>query len=191
MWFWDIIDADTRFLLASHISSSRTTKDAYTLVHKAENRAGKAPKIILTDNLRAYPDGIEIAFGADTIHIPVKGLSAEIDTNLIERFHSTLKTRTKVMRGLKKRESARLFLDGWLVHYNFFRPHEALNDKTPAEVAKINFPFKNWLDVVKSNRLLCRERKREVAVVVIALSVRNLFCTIRSTHPERSRGKLG
>ena len=28
VWFWDIIDADTRFLLASRVSISRTTRDA-------------------------------------------------------------------------------------------------------------------------------------------------------------------
>ena len=28
VWFWDIIDAKTRYLLASHISTTRGTKDA-------------------------------------------------------------------------------------------------------------------------------------------------------------------
>jgi hypothetical protein len=51
---------------------------------------------------------------------------------------------------MKKLETARALLDGWLVYYNFFRLHEALGDKTPAEAAGIKFPFKNWLDVVKS-----------------------------------------
>jgi len=52
------------------------------------------------------------------------------------------------MRGLKTRKSAKLITDGWLVHYNFFRPHEALGDKTPAQKAGIKFPFRNWLDIV-------------------------------------------
>jgi hypothetical protein len=60
-----------------------------------------------------------------------------------------LKARTKVMRGLKTRKSAKLITDGWLVHYNFFRPHEALGDKTPAEKAGIKFPVRNWLDIIK------------------------------------------
>jgi len=53
------------------------------------------------------------------------------------------------MRGLKKKETARLIMDGWLVHYNFFRPHESLRGKTPSEKAGIKFPFKNWLDAVR------------------------------------------
>jgi len=40
-------------------------------------------------------------------------------------------------------------MNGWLVHYNFFRPHESLGDRTPAEKAGIKAPFKDWMDVVK------------------------------------------
>ncbi|MBA7695297.1 hypothetical protein ES703_103920 [subsurface metagenome] len=39
LWFWDLIDAETRFLLASHISTTRTTRDARALVEKAADRA--------------------------------------------------------------------------------------------------------------------------------------------------------
>ena len=149
LWFWDLIDAETRFLLASHISATRTTRDARALVEKAAERAGKVPKVIITDKLAAYLDGIELAFGADTKHLPAKKLAISGGTQLIERFHGTLKARTKVMRGHKRRETAKLFTDGWLIHYNFFRPHEALSDKTPAQKAGIKFPYKNWLDIVR------------------------------------------
>jgi putative transposase len=152
VWFWDILDSSTRFLLASHISLTRTTKDAKTLMERAAERAGKTPKVIITDKLRAYLDGIELAFGAETKHLPAKKLTTSPGTQLIERFHGTLKARTKVMRGLKTRSSAKLLTDGWLVHYNFFRPHEAHNGKTPAEKAGIKFPFRNWLDVVKESK---------------------------------------
>ena len=148
-WLWDIIDEDTRFLLATHLSSARTTKDAQKLMEKASERADKTPKIVITDKLAAYLDGVELAFGADTKHIPSKPFIDKDSTNVIERFHGTLKDRTKVMRGFKQTNTARLILDGWLVYYNFFRPHEYLKDKTPAQVAGIKFPYENWLDVVK------------------------------------------
>jgi transposase-like protein len=150
-WFWDIIDDRTRFLLASHLSISRTTHDARVLMIRAARRAEKAPKVVITDKLQAYLDGIELNFGAETKHIAAKGLTAQTNTNLIERFHGTLKARTKVMRGMKKRETAKLIMDGWLVHYNFFRPHEGLRNKTPAEKALTRFPFRNWLDVVQKH----------------------------------------
>ncbi len=154
VWFWDLIDSRTRFLLASHISTTRTTRDARTLVERAANRAGKVPSVVITDKLAVYLDGIELAFGAETKHIAAKRLTDRPGTQLIERFHGTLKARTKVMRDLKTRQSAKLFTDGWLVFYNFFRPHEALGGKTPAQAAGIKFPFRNWLDIVKSGQTI-------------------------------------
>jgi putative transposase len=142
VWFWDIIDAKTRFLLASHLSHTRTTKDALTLMKRAEARAGKAPELVFTDKLKAYLDGIELAWGFE----------APMNTNLIERFHGSLKDRTKVLRGFKRLDTARLIMDGWLVHYNFFRPHETLKDRTPAEKAGVKYPYNNWDDVIREHQ---------------------------------------
>ncbi len=147
IWFWDIIDKDSRFLIASHMSFTRGTKDAQELMRKAYERTGKIPRVIYTDKLAAYLDGIELTFGADTVHKQGGPFDVVNNTNLIERFHGTIKSRTKVMRGLRTIQSARQFLDGWLVHYNFFRPHMSLNDSTPAQVAGISFPFRNWKDI--------------------------------------------
>ncbi len=155
IWCWDIIDSDTRFLLATHLSPTRTTQDARKLMEKAAKVAGEAPKVIITDSLSAYIDGIELAFGAETTHIQSKPFTtADLSTNKIERWHSTLRTRTDIMRGLKSLKTAQSLLDGWLVHYNFFRTHESLDDKTPAETAGIKFPYKNWLDVIEGQRLI-------------------------------------
>ena len=151
VWFWDVIDNDTRFLLASHMSFTRMTKDAETLMQKALDRAGKVPRIVYTDKLRAYLDGIELIFGGDTKHKQGSPFDIGNSNNLIERFHGTLKSRTEIMRGMRNKETARLIMDGWLISYNFFRPHESLNNKTPAEVAKADFPYKSWKDVIIAN----------------------------------------
>jgi putative transposase len=146
--FWDIIDADTRFLLASHVTSTRSTQDAKILMEKAAKRAGKTPKVVVTDSLAAYLDGIELAFGGDTKHKQGEPFSIENNTNLIERFHGSIKERTKVMRALKNKKTLQRFMDGWLVHYNFFRPHMSLNGRTPAEEAGIKYENRSWADIV-------------------------------------------
>lgn len=56
VWFFDIIDSDTRFLLASRASRSRTTTDAQMLMDRAIKCAGKNPKVIVTDKLASYLD---------------------------------------------------------------------------------------------------------------------------------------
>ncbi len=149
VWFWDIIDAKTRFLIASHMSFTRSTRDAQELMKQAYERTGKIPRVIYTDKLAAYLDGIELTFGANTIHRQGGPFDIETNTNFIERFHGTIKSRTEIMRGLHTIDSARLFLDGWLVHYNFFRPHMSLKDRTPAQVAGVSFPFRNWRAVTE------------------------------------------
>ena len=150
VWLFDIIDRDTRFLLATHMAFTRTTKAAQTLMEKAYERAGNAPERVVTDGLNVYVDAIERTFGADSKHIQSTPFVEKDSTNLIERFHSTLKTRTEIMRGMKKPEATRKTLDGWLIWYNFLRPHDALDGKTPAQEAGIEYPFKSWGDVIES-----------------------------------------
>ena len=99
VYFWDIIDLKTRFLLASHVSFSRGASEAKILMKLAEKRAGKTPKIVRTDKLRSYDVGVEDAFGSDTKHVkggPFKFVDSGESTAEIERFHKTLEQRTKV-----------------------------------------------------------------------------------------------
>ena len=150
VWFWDVIDADSRFLLASNVSITRTISAAKTLFRRALNHAECAPRRIITDKMLAYPQAVWEVFGPLSPLIRSKGFVVQPNTNLIERFHGTLKARTKIMRGLKNIRSVEFIMGGWLVHYNFFRPHEALGHRTPGSAAGIEFPYRNWTEVVKA-----------------------------------------
>ncbi|GEM_PF-1512646 len=152
VYFWDIIDADTRYLLATHVSFTRGSKDAKELMRLAEERAGKTPKVIITDKLASYISGIEDAYGADARHVqggPFKFLETGESTALIERFHNTLELRTRVFRKYKDIGSIRLLTGGWLVNYNFFKQHEGVGDIPPAQAMNKVVPFKDWNDVVR------------------------------------------
>ena len=149
VWLWDIIDDKTRYILATRLSRSRTTRDAQILIDRAVKTAGKPPKVVITDKLASY---LDVDYGNGAEHRQGGIARVEDNTQKIERFHGTLKARTKVMRGLKNIETAIDFIDGWLVHYNYLRPHEALNDKTPAEVAGIAYPYKSWGDIARKHK---------------------------------------
>ncbi|MBI4188492.1 MAG: DDE-type integrase/transposase/recombinase, partial [Chloroflexi bacterium] len=152
LWFYDIIDIKTRYLLASRVAISRTTNDAKTLMRDAAKRAGKTPKQVITDQNYSYLDGIEKAFGADTEHVqgsPFRVKSSGESTSQIERFHGTLKDRTKVIRSFRDFETLKQFTDGWLIYYNYFKPHESLEGKTPAEEANVEYNVKNWADLAR------------------------------------------
>ena len=150
-WLINVIDYDTRFLLASKLSSSRGIQSLKAAFETAQAKANKSPKFMLTDGWQAYQEAIEFVFGGDTKHVvttPFK--EKDLSTNVVERWHGTLKDRLKPMRGMEKSETHQLILEGFILNYNYLRPHESLEDKTPAEVAKIDFPYKGWMDVIKS-----------------------------------------
>ena len=149
VWFYDLIDEKTRFLLASRVALSRTTHDAEMLMREAYKRTSKAPKEIITDKNSSYFDGIELTFGGETEHIQSKPFVSKDSTNMIERFHGTLKDRTKVIRSFRDFETLKQFTDGWLIYYNYFKPHTALDGKMPAEEAHVKYEVKNWADLAR------------------------------------------
>lgn len=76
------------------------------------------------------------------------GIRARETNSIVERLHQTLKARTKVMRGLKSMPRTKAMLEGYVVHYNYVRPHMSLNGNTPAQVTGINEPS-NWKGLIE------------------------------------------
>ncbi|MFC1953452.1 transposase [Chloroflexota bacterium] len=153
VYFWDIIDADTRFLLATHVSFTRSGRDAKRLMDKARERAGKTPKVVVTDKLRSYIVGVEDSYGADSKHRQGGPFDVENSTSLIERFHRTLEQRTNVFQKYNDIDTIRLLTGGWLVNYNFFKQHEGVGNIPPAQAMSKVVPFKDWNDIVRSKKL--------------------------------------
>lgn len=149
-WLINVLDRDTRFLLASKLSRTRVVHDIEQTMLEAKERAGGVePDTILSDGWRGYVDGIERAFGSNVKHIQSDPFADKNSTVYIERMQGSIKDRTKVFRALKKKDTAKIILDGWATWYNFFHPHMGLDGKTPAEAAGINYPFKNWGEFVR------------------------------------------
>ena len=144
-WNWNVMDTDTRYILASHLSKHRDAPAATAVMRKAQAAAANTPK---TDKLGSYVGGIENVWGGDVKHAQSEGIRAELNNNLSERLQGTYRQRTKTLRGLDNAESGQVYLDGWTLTDNLFRLHEALDNKTPASAAKVSTPFKSWESVV-------------------------------------------
>ncbi|MFC1907169.1 transposase [Chloroflexota bacterium] len=151
VYFWDIIDSKTNYLLASHVTFRRGGREAKQLMKLAEQRAGKIPRVVITDKLKSYIVGIEEAFGADTQHRmggPFKFKTSGESTAEIERFHRTLEQRTRVFQKYNDIDSIKLLTDGWLINYNFFKQNEGCGNIPPAQAASAIVPCKDWNDIV-------------------------------------------
>ena len=150
LWIWTVMDAQTRFILANHVSWGRTLRDANKLFREAKrNAGGRSPRLIVTDGMNAYPAAIERTFGAHTRHEVTGSVADPVNNNLIERLNGTIRERTKVMRGLHTAKTAEELLEGWTVHYNYFRPHVSLRRRTPSQAAGIRTDLQNWEDVAR------------------------------------------
>src|SRR5660398_163983 len=80
-WFWDIIDSETRFLIASHLSSTRTEADATKLFTMAKLRSKTRPKVIITDKLGQYNKSFNRVFYSNfkenrVIHLKSEGFES-------------------------------------------------------------------------------------------------------------------
>lgn len=148
IWLWDIMDDETRFLLASSMPVNRTIHNSKKIMSKAVKAAGHTPKKINLDKGRAFLDGVEIIFGDDAGSLEPEGVSLKHNLSSIKRFHMALEPRTKIFRRMKNVQISKLVMDGWLLHYNFFSSHEELKNRTPGEVARATFPYRSWLDLI-------------------------------------------
>lgn len=147
--FWDVSDKNTHFLIASHMSLTRTTLDAQELMNQAYERTKVIPRVIYTDKLASYLVGVNPTFGEDFKH--ERGCLFDIKDNasLIEHFHAAFKDRSRIMHRLRNLGTIRRFMESWLLHYNYIRPNTFLAGRTPAEMAGVKLPFRDWKDFVE------------------------------------------
>ena len=145
IWFWEMIDEDTRFMVASHISNTRTFEDTVSIFKKGVEQSKVRPRAIFVDGSHVYKAAFNKVFYTMRKDTRVElvqrvGIRARETNNIVERLHCTLKDRTRCMRGLHSYESTKLLLEGWSVHYNCVRPHQTLGGKTPAQAARMQVP---------------------------------------------------
>lgn len=154
-WFWEMIDEDTRFMVAGHLSSSRTNDDCTTLFKSALGKATKKPEIIYSDGCFAYRKAFNRVFYDNhqscklVQNVGIRGEKGP-HQNLIERLHGSLKDFLRARRGMDSNEKTESILKGWFVYYNFLRPHSALGGKTPAEKAGVKLDLtERWESLIE------------------------------------------
>jgi transposase-like protein len=84
-------------------------------------------------------------------HIANVGIRSHVGNHRAERLHNSMRERDKVMRHLKKAHSAEKVFKGFRAYYNYLRPHMALENHTPAEMAAVPIQLGTnlWLDLIR------------------------------------------
>lgn len=159
-FFIDIIDMDSRYIVSSQYAEDRKNNILNKVYGKAKQKVGNQVKVISTDGLVGYPRVIKKTFGFNPhatknpkiIHQVIKSDSGGFNYK-IERFHNTLRERTKIMRGFHGCiTSAQTILKGYEIYYNWIRNNIALEGQTPSQIAVPNVQIENknrWLELIQ------------------------------------------
>ena len=96
----------------------------------------------VSDRYAAYKQACKSVLGDDVKHIRVESFKDDISNNLIVSFHHQFKAWYKTKQGFNSYYSANNLISMFIFFYNFVRPHSALAESTPAQVAGLNLTKK-------------------------------------------------
>ena len=138
-WVIDVLDDHARYLLAIRCAEQPTGELAWESFTTAASAHG-TPRQLLSDNGVIFTGrllGHEVAFERNLAALGVQLINsapAHPQTlGKLERFHRTLKEWLTEEGPAVDLEHLQLLLDRFQTHYNTERPHQALDDLTPAE----------------------------------------------------------
>lgn len=154
LWNWNVLDSDTRFLIANNITKGREIIDARKVFQKTKEIVETNPNEIVTDGLFSYEKAIKKEFiphRTGLKHTRLTSIRDKVNNNRIERFHNTFREFDKVRRGFKAEHTAQGISDGFRTYYNFIRPHMGISNLTPSQMAGIDLELgqNRWLDLLK------------------------------------------
>ena len=143
-YIFAMLDTETRYWIAKMVAENKGNDDVAPMFKKAKNVAGKVPSTLVSDAASNFHHAWKEQYAPrnymekDTIHINQVEFDGEHHNNQMESFNgNTIRHREKVIRGLKREDSA--ILTGLQLYHNYVRGHLGLpGHTTPAEAAGIN-----------------------------------------------------
>jgi putative transposase len=127
------------------LQDKKYTSDINPLFRKGKEVAGKRPNTMISDGAPNFQQAFNKEFfilkNPRTRHVRHIRLQGDHNNNKMERFNGEVRDREKVMRRLKKIDTP--VLKGYQIYHKYFRPHEGLNNITPADACGIKIEGDN------------------------------------------------
>jgi putative transposase len=120
---------------------------------RSKEITGKRPNTLISDGAPNFHVVFKKEFDTHRLPTPkhIRHIRIQGDHNNLkmERMNGEVRDREKVMRGLKIADTK--ILPGYQIYHNYFRPHEALEGKTAAEVCDIQIEGENkWKTLIEN-----------------------------------------
>ena len=166
-WNFDLnaVDSKTKFVLAHKFTEERTKKACIEFLSEIKKNCyqqilqrylfEKHKKVkdrklfeFVCDGFENYKSAFNKLFRRTarlTFGVPIANKKHGLlhNNNPAERYNGKLDDRLKIIRGgFGSFEGAKNFMDLKRIIHNFVNPHQQLQGKTPAEIAKIFLPLK-------------------------------------------------
>lgn len=154
-YVWNVLDADTRFLMATHVSRGRSMSETRTPLRKAKAVTPDRPVEVFSDGMNSYHHAIGKELGyrsGDRVvnpHVRVPSIRAPESNNMVERLHGTEKERIKVMRGFDTEQGTGALMEGFRAHYNLVRDHQTLHTTPGVAAGFAPLPGFRWHELLK------------------------------------------
>jgi putative transposase len=154
-----LIDVQSRMIVDWELSTTMDSGFILTMLKRAF--AKRKPEILNCDQGCQYTSDkyIELLKEAG-VAISMDGRGRATDNIYIERFWRTLKQQEVYLNEYSSPKEARNRIAAFIESYNYFRPHQGLNGKTPGQVYQGILPLR-MEDIMKSfSDLQLADRKK-------------------------------
>jgi putative transposase len=155
-----VIDQFTRECVAMEVDRSLQGKHVVAALTRAILERGQAPRSITLDNGSEFTGRVLEAWamqhGVDLCFIRP---GRPVENGFIESFNGRLRDECLNVEWFGSLHQAREKLAHWLEHYNFKRPHSALDDQTPATFASSYQSPAACSAPIERNTASCRPRQ--------------------------------
>ena len=115
-----------------HVSFERDCNNAKIVFQKAKDIASFSPEIIVSDGLQGYKEACRKVFGRKTRHVIAHFEAVgiihneklmKLSNNRAERVNEFPALWLHVCRGYKRLDRAILFIEFFVINYNYLMPH--------------------------------------------------------------------